>query len=283
MRHRLSAALLTLLMATSAPAAPLDVDALWRYDRPADSEARFRAALDGARGDDALVLRSQIARSYSLRGRFVEAHAELDAIAPLLATAGPEPRVRALLERGRTLRSAGSPAPARPLFEQAFALADVARLAVLAGDALHMSALVAPTLDEALDWNRRTADYAGRAADPAARRWQVAALNNSGHALREAGRLDDSLQHFRDALEASLAHGNAGQQRVARWQVANLLRLLGRADEALSMQLALEVDNAVAGQPDPYVFDELALLYEARGDAARAASYRAIGTRPTPR
>ena len=36
-------------------------------------------------------------------------------------------------------------------------------------------------------------------------------------------------------------------------------------------------------QPDPYVFDELALLHEARGDAAAAARYRALRSPSAPR
>ena len=40
------------------------------------------------------------------------------------------------------------------------------------------------------------------------------------------------------------------------------------------MQLALEKDAAAANEPDPYVYDELALLHAARGDAAGAAQAR---------
>jgi hypothetical protein len=43
--------------------------------------------------------------------------------------------------------------------------------------------------------------------------------------------------------------------------------------------LRLERESRAAGQPDPYVFEELALLYRARGDAARADQYAA---KPTP-
>ncbi|HSN34070.1 MAG TPA: hypothetical protein VLU41_15380, partial [Ideonella sp.] len=53
---------------------------------PAASEARFRAALAGAKSEDErLELRTQIARTFSLRGRFAEAERELDAIEPRLA------------------------------------------------------------------------------------------------------------------------------------------------------------------------------------------------------
>jgi hypothetical protein len=41
------------------------------------------------------------------------------------------------------------------------------------------------------------------------------------------------------------------------------------------MQSALEREAQVAGQPDPFVFDELALLHAARGEADKAAQSRA--------
>ncbi len=250
--------------------AAADLDALWNFNDPAASEATFRAALADARGDEALVLRTQIARTLGLRGRFDEAQRELDAIEPALADAGAEPRVRSALERGRTLRSSGKPAEAKPLFERAFAAADTAGLERLAADALHMVALVEPVLDDRIAWNRKTIAYAERAKDLRARSWRAAALNNIGSDLREAGRLPDSLTAFQDALTAYEQIGRAHNVRIARWQVANVLRLLGRRGEALALQLALERDAAAAGAPDAYAYDGLALL-----DAPRATQWRA--------
>ena len=283
--RRIAAGLAAALLLTTAMAraAGIDVHALWDYGRPAESEARFREALKTATGDDALVLRTQIARTYSLRRRFDEAHAELDAIAPQVAAAGDEVRVHALLERGRTLRSSGRPADARPLFERAVDTAQRAGLERLAADAMHMVALVEPDTDVAIDWHRRTVAYARAAQDPKARGWAAPALNNLGDTLRRARRLDEALAAFREAEQAYAQRDPAGEAvRVARWQVANVLRLLGRVDEALAMQLDLERRNAEAGEPDGYVFEELALLYEALGDATRAAAYRERHRQATP-
>jgi tetratricopeptide (TPR) repeat protein len=271
---RAAAAALLLALCTGASAA-VDLDALWNFNDPAASETRFREALVAAQGDDALVLRTQIARTLGLRQRYDEAHRELDAVEGALATAGVEPRVRAWLERGRTWRSSGQPDKSRPLFNRAYVTADAAGLEALAADALHMLALAATTLDERIEWNRRTIDYARRAKDPRAQGWQAAALNNIGSDLREANRLDESLVTFREALAAYKRNGRADRVRFARWQVANVLRLKGQADEALAMQLALERDAQAAGEPDSYVYDELALLHAARGEAERAAQARA--------
>ena len=99
-------------------------------------------------------------------------------------------------------------------------------------------------------------------------------MNNIGSDLREAGRLDESLASFREAQAAYERIGRPQPLFVARWQVANVLRLMGRNDEALAMQTALERDTAAAGAPDPYVYDELALLQAARGQADAAAQAR---------
>jgi tetratricopeptide (TPR) repeat protein len=256
--------------AVGTACAAVDVDALWNFNDPAASEARFREALVKAQGDDALVLRTQIARTLGLRQRFDEAHRVLDAVEAAARDAGAAVRVRIALERGRVLRSSGQPAEGKPLFVRAFETADAAKLERLAADALHMIALAEPKLEERIAWNRRTIDYARKASDARAQGWQAAAHNNIGSDLREAGRLDESLAAFRDALAAYERSGRAEQVRVARWQIANVLRLKGQRDDALAMQLTLERDAAAAGAPDPYVYDELVLLHRAAGDERQA-------------
>lgn len=61
--------------------------------------------------------------------------------------------------------------------------------------------------------------------------------------------------------------------RIARWMVASALRALGRLEEARDVQLSLEAEWAAVGEPDPYVFEELAAIFEALGDGARATHY----------
>jgi hypothetical protein len=51
------------------------------------------------------------------------------------------------------------------------------------------------------------------------------------------------------------------------------LRALNRNDEALEIQLRLEREREAAGAPSPYVFEELELLYRAKGDQRRAEHY----------
>ena len=72
----------------------IDIDSLWEYTNPAESEDRFRIALISAHGDERLELLTQIARTYGLRQRFDEAHDLLNQVEKQLERAGLRPRVR---------------------------------------------------------------------------------------------------------------------------------------------------------------------------------------------
>jgi hypothetical protein len=118
---RLGFGLGALLLVTSCamnqtrPRADLpDFDAMWDYNQPAQTERAFREVLrqteDAADAAYRAELLTQIARTLGLQRRFDEAHALLDQVEPMLAGGGMDvPRVRWLLERGRTLNSSGLP------------------------------------------------------------------------------------------------------------------------------------------------------------------------------
>jgi tetratricopeptide (TPR) repeat protein len=229
---------------------------LWNFTDPAGSELRFRDALAGAQGGFGLELETQIARSYSLRKRFADAHAVLDALEPRLAGAGARPRLRYLLERGRTFNSSGDKAAARPLFLQAWELGKAAAEEYLAIDAAHMLAIVDGG-EQALGWNRMALALAADARDAEARRWRAALLNNIGHELNGLGRHAEALGYLEQALEAYRERGDKGTIRIARWMIAHTLRLLGRDQEALAVQLELKKELDAEGATDPHVENEL--------------------------
>lgn len=264
----------------------LDVAALWDFSDPAESERRFRAAMQGASPDDALILESQIARTWGLRRDFHRAREVLRAIEPKLDGAGAEARVRFALELGRTHVSAAhrpeemSDADrdaARRWFDTACTEARAGGLDGLAIDALHMRAMVEPDAAGQLAWNRTALEIAASSIQPPARRWEASLRNNIGCTLWELGRNAEALVEFERALELRKAQGNPGTIRVAWWMVAKTLRLLGRIDEALEIQERLEAECADAGDPDPYVFEELAYLHRLKGNAPLADAYAAKG------
>jgi tetratricopeptide (TPR) repeat protein len=265
------AAALVPLAAASAQA--VEIESLWEYANPAASEARFRGLLEQTRGDDQLELLTQIARTYSLRREFVRAHQLLDDVEPQLDKAGPAPKVRYLLERGRTFNSAGEPRRARPLFEQAWDLARAAGLEGLAVDAAHMVAITWSGKPEAIEWNQRGLALARPSTDAKARALIPAMLNNAAWDLHDMGRVDEALPLFIESREGWRARGRRAQARFADYAIGRCLRLLGRAEEALAIQRRLEAEYAAAGEANGRVFEELGELLAAAGKPDEARGY----------
>lgn len=270
-----------LLLASSAAT---DFDALWNYDDPAGTEAKFRAVRPevSAAGDHGrlLELDTQIARTQGLQRRFDQALATLETVHAELRPGEARAEVRYELELGRALRSSGHPDDARPHFERAKDLAAAAQQDALAIDAIHMIALVEPDAARQIALNRAAIGFAQASADPKAQRWQASLWNNIGMAYHDQGRLEPALDAFRTALALRERQGDGHLIRVARWMVAWTQRLTGDLSGALAAQQALERDQAEAGDGDGYVFEELGEIHlalaarEPAGDhAGRARDY----------
>ncbi len=235
-------------------------DDLWDYDQPDKSEGRFRDLLPKARasGDNTYLaeLLTQIARSQGLQGRFDEAHTTLDEAEGLLALAGPRAEVRYLLERGRVFNSSRRPKDARPLFLEAWQVADAEGEDFYAVDALHMLQIVDPP-EEGLEWAQKAMALAERSEDPRARGWLGSLYNNTGWTYHDMGRYEEALQTFQKGLEWQKQAGRERQAGIAAWTVGRALRSLGRYDQALEMQHANLRAREKAGEPDGYVHEEL--------------------------
>ena len=239
-------------MPASAPDPAYD---LWDFSDPAGSEARFREAAEEHAEPVRSVLLTQAARALGLQGRYAEAHALLDGLAP----DDPEVGVRVDLERGRLHRSAGDDVAALPLFEAAAAVAARSGLEVLEVDALHMVALNVPAQEQVAAGYRALA-IARSATDRRARDWDASLLNNIGMAHAEAGDWGAALAAFEDARGARERIGDDERTRVARWMVGWALRNLGHLTGAREVQQALKAELDALGLEDPHVDEELALL-----------------------
>jgi tetratricopeptide (TPR) repeat protein len=283
MRSRLPFFIVLLAIASKTMA--LDVTSLWDFDRPDVSEQRFRAALQTATGDDALVLQTQIARTYGLRGDVAKARDILGSIAASVPNASAEVRARYALELGRTYASATqapetqtaeSRALARAAFGDALEVARSEHLDALAIDAVHMMAFVDTAPADQLKWDQEALALVEASSQPAAKKWEPSVRNNIGYALYQLGRYDEALVQFKRAVVLRELGTDAEAIRSARWMVAWTLHAQGHLDEALEIQLRLERECDAAKAPDPYVYEELELLYRAKGDEDQAIHYATL-------
>lgn len=245
----------------------MDIRDLWNFSDPAATEQTFRATLEGETDRDTrLLLQTQIARTLGLQKKFPEALALLDEVDAAIVgdpTVSNMVKSYAAMERGRTLRSSGQKEAARPLFDNARALA--AGIADVQIDAIHMQALVADP-DEALRLNMEAITLARASDDPRARKWLGSLLNNTAWSYHDKGLYELALDLFQEALEFRQKQGDPEAIRVAQWCVARTFRSIGRYAHALVMQRALLLGN----DKDGYTHEEIAENMAALGQVAEA-------------
>ncbi len=263
----------------------IDIQQLWDHSQPALSEERFRAALATAEVQDALILKTQIARTYGIRKDFEAARRILAEVDREIGQAAGEPQVRYWLELGRTYSSATHTSEsqtddartrARDAFGRAFILAKAERLDHLAIDALHMMAFVDTEPNEQLKWDLEALAYMEGSQQPEAKKWEGSLRNNVGYALYLQKRYDEALEQFVRSREAKERDGSERGVRIAKWMMASTYRAMANYPKALEIQLKLEQEWQEAGEVDPYVFEELEALYRVMGDQARAEHYAAL-------
>jgi tetratricopeptide (TPR) repeat protein len=237
-----------------------DIDALWNFDDPAQTEDRFQKLIaevdDDANTAWVIELLTQLARAQGLQRKFAEAHEALDLAQSTLKPAMHRAHIRYLLERGRVFNSSGKRAESKPLFLQAWQLGLDASEDNLAIDAAHMLGIVEDA-EAALQWNEKALAHAEQSADPKARNWLASLYNNTGWTHHGLGEYERALELFQRALRFREAQGQPGPIRIAQWSVARCLRSLGRADEALTMQRTLLDELTAAGEVDGFVFEEI--------------------------
>lgn len=261
------------------PALP-DIQDLWNFNEPAVTETRFREILPAAEAaedaDYRLQLLTQIARTYSLRREFDQAHEQLDSVEQELTSQTPIARIRYLLERGRTFNSSGKKDKARPIFIEAWEGGKAICQHGLAVDAAHMVA-IAETGDEVLNWNLTALKFAEESDQPKGRKWLASLYNNIGWTHHSAGDFVQALDCFEKALIEQQNKGDQELINVARWCIARCLRSLGRLDEALVQQRELELESGEKAKSDGFVQEEIAECLYALGqaDAARPYFHRA--------
>ncbi|MEK7467917.1 MAG: hypothetical protein AAB074_10925 [Planctomycetota bacterium] len=253
------------------------INKLWNFGDPAGTEARFVEVLgraDYAPGTAARAeLMTQIARSQGLQRKFDEARrtlAEADALIGPLGDAGKVARVRWHLERGRTDNSSKTGDRGRADFLKALELAQAAGEENLAGDAVHMLAIIEPP-DAALEWSHRGIRMAEEAKSEKAKGWLGPLYNNTGWTYHDRKEYTKALALFEQSLSFRTEKKQEAEIRIAKWTIARCLRSMGRLEESLARQQALHTEFEAAKKTDGYVLEELGecLLALNRGGEAR--------------
>lgn len=254
-----------------------DFDKLWNYDDPAGTEAKFRELLPRAeKGKDKeyyIELLTQLARTQGLQRKFDEAHEILDKAMKMLKPEHIVPRIRFMLERGRTYNSSKVYDKARELFLAAYMQADKYEEDNLAIDAVHMLGIVDKG-DESLKWNELAIQMAEDTEDEKARGWLGALYNNTGWTYHDMGEYDKALELFERNVIWHTERKSGMQLYIAKWSVARCLRSLGRTEEALKMQMDLRgKDSEMYSCEDGYNAEEIAECLHALGRAEEAKPY----------
>jgi tetratricopeptide (TPR) repeat protein len=257
-----------------------EFDRLWDYNNPSTTEEKFRALLPQAEASPDTALRvellTQIARAQGLQQKFEDAHATLADAAGLLRPSYNRAKVRWLLEKGRALNSGKHPDQARPLFLEAWELAQRADEDRLALDAAHMMGIIEPA-DSSLAWNERAIAFAERSSQENAKGWLGPLYNNTGWTYHGMGAYEKALDMFQKSLAFRQERKQEPEIRIAKWCIGRCLRSLGRIDEALAQQRNLLAEFEKIGESDGYVPEEIGecLLAQGKGDEARPYFARA--------
>lgn len=259
-------------------------DKLWDYNNPEATAQQFQDLLPVAEsaGDEDYhaQLLTQLARTYSLRSMFGEAHDILDVVEKMLASR-PTLRiahVRYLLERGRAYNSAGERARAKELFEQAFRLAvqvaeqdpsatNAMRYAI---DAVHMIAIAAEDPVQQIEWNRKGIDLALQ--HESQRGWLWALYNNIGESYLLIKDYENAYRSFTNLAEYQIEKIGEADQYTLKDQ-AKALRLWGKPAEALTILEPLRKRLQSKEEKNGWVEEELAESLLALGDPAKAQGH----------
>ncbi len=240
-------------------------DTLWDYQDPAATETKFRELLPVAESADdetyLLELETQIARTLGLQGKFDESHALLDAVETRLTPKTKIARVRYLLERGRAMNSSGRPAEARPLFEEAYVLADEIHEARFAIDAVHMIAIVEPNPLTQIEWNLKGIEQAE--SDAAQKGWLHALYNNIGESYCAIQDYPSALVYFKMLLELQKERGEPDIYTIK--DIARISRLSGDAAASLSLMQPVFDKLTSENKDDGWIHEELAEDFLALG------------------
>ena len=245
----------------------MDLDTLWDFDHPEESEKRFQDALFKLDKDNAgslsarVEILSQIARAKALQGQLDDAEKALKEAEELLPefkeSYGTIAKIRLFIEKARVLILRKTPSQARPLIIEAWTLASNAGEDFYSINAAQMMAAIEPKKVQN-EWVQRAIVIAESSKQLRAKQCLGALYTTHGWVQFDARQFETALQTFRKALDCIKDQGTPKKVIVAKWAVAKTLRILNRIEDALEIQKELLTEVNASNQKDGYVYEELA-------------------------
>jgi len=249
----------------------LEFDKLWNYNKPDETEKKFREILDEVKdsGNKSayLQLLTQLARTQGLQRKFDEAHKILDEVeSQILNNDINIVKIRYLLERGRTFNSSKQKEKARELFLEAYELCNETETDFYKIDAAHMLGIVEPP-EEGLKWNETGMKLAEDSKDEKAKGWVGSFYNNIGWTYHDKNEFEKALNVFEKNVIWHTEKKSGDRLIIAKWCVARTLRSLGRIEEAIKIQKSLlsEIEEKKLSE-DGFIFEELGECYLISGN-----------------
>lgn len=256
-----------------------DVDGFWNYSDLNETENRIRSQLPS--GDQpwtatGIEVLTQLVRVYSLQGRRKEAHSVLESIRGLLPTLPDSergrPEVRFFLEEGRLHCLSMYPAKALDSFVKAWKQADRLNLHLFAIDAAYMFSITLP-MKQGKKWLHAAIELAEKSQESAGRAWLSHLYMMQGWHAFDTHDYSKALGFFESAIASRSANNPEVHPRTLLWCQARALRALGRIDEALKIQMGLQLEFEGAGETNGHVSLEIAECHLALNDPDKAKSF----------
>jgi tetratricopeptide (TPR) repeat protein len=259
-----------------------DFDALSDYDRPEETERRLLELAQIAKAATprdpsyCIEVLAQIARMQGLQNKLPEAKNTLKESEEFLIeaedTCRAAAKIRYFLENGRLCILDKTPSQARPLFIEAWTLANNSGEDFLAIDAAQMLAAIEPQKLQK-EWILKAMAIAEASPQSRAKQTQGALYSTLGWTQFDVRQYEGALEFFKKALSFIKAHGTPRKVITAKWAVAKTLRSLNRIEEALELQKDLLAELARINVADGLVYEELAECLQSLKKTSEAQVY----------
>ncbi len=241
------------------------IDSFWNYNKPDESEKKFRELLFNTDikelPDTHIQVLTQIARAQGLQRKFDDSHSTLDLVSNLITDDTKTALIRYHLERGRAFNSSGKKEKSMSHFLQAYKLALKINADFYAIDAAHMLGIV-EVPDKALIWNEIAIHLAEDSKEKRSKKWLGSLYNNTGWTYHDKQNYEKALEFFEKNVEW---HKDWHKEKrdgegyfIAKWTVARVMRSMERVQEAYKMQCDLLEEKKAAGrEPSGYESEEI--------------------------